>query len=164
VIALILALATAAAPAAPKPPRTGPVSTLIHSESFKRPLGDKAEAFRVDYSAGLTWTLVERKACFFSRCRPVCDLTISHKTLSRQLWWIPDGKPAVLAQNSPGQREYAGGVVTLGQACARLGDHDITKAATDRLRPYQFADELIHDRPYLLKDADDYLILHPPGP
>jgi hypothetical protein len=175
VIALALALLAAdasAAPAAPAkpaaqpakpakpaakpaPPRTGPASALIHSEAFKR--GDKPESFRVDYTAMLTWTLSEHKACFMMRCHMACSMTISHKTLTRRLWWLPDGRPPVLAEDSPGEREYPGGVTDLGRPCAEIKDSDAAKAAADRLRPYQFAEELIHDRPLLLKATDDYL-------
>ncbi len=149
-------------PAKPAPPRTGPASALIHSEAFKH--GYANQGFRVDYTATLTWALADSKACFFTRCHPVCNITISHKLLSRQLWRLPDGAAPVLAQNDPGEREYAGGVVTLGQACKAVSDTDVTRAAAERLRPYQFAEELIHDRPMLFKAADDYLALHEPPP
>lgn len=161
-IGLALWLAAVSAPVAT--PRTGPVSALIHSETFKRILADKPQAFRVDYTASLTWALTDRKACFFGRCAAVCDLTITHKVLSRQLWWTPPDKPAVLAENNPAQREYSGGVVTFGRACSAVVERDVARGAADRLRPYQFADEMIKDRALLLKAADDYLGLHPPAP
>jgi hypothetical protein len=161
--AALLAATAAAAPAAkPAPPRTGQVSSAIHSQYFKRLAGDKSQSFRVDYSAQLTWTLGEQKACFFNQCHHVCNLTISHKTLSRQIWWTPPTGPAVLAQNSPAQREYAGGVVTFQRPCASVTDPQVQRAANDRLRPYQFADEMIHDRPQLLSDADAWLHINPP--
>jgi len=163
--ALWLAVGAAApAPAAPVPPRTGPVSTLIHSETFKRSFNDQPQSFRVDYTASLIWTLADRKSCYFGRCRAVCDLTVSHKVLSSQLWWTPPAKPAVLAADNRAQREYFGGVITFGRACKAVNDGDVARAAADRLRPYQFADELIRDRPLLLKSADDYLTLHLPQP
>ena len=155
-------------PAAPKPaaapPRTGPVSTLVRSEAFKRSFNDQPQSFRVDYTASLTWTLVDRKSCYFGRCHAACDLTISHKILSRQLWWAPPAKPAVLAEDNHAQREYFGGVITFGRACKAVSAHDVARAAADRLRPYQFADEIIKDRPLLLKSADDYLALNLPQP
>jgi len=161
------ATATPAAPAhvVAAPPRTGPVSTLIRSETFKRAFNDQPQSFRVDYTASLTWTLADRKSCYFGRCGPVCDLTVSHKILSRQLWWTPPAKPAVLAEDNHAQREYFGGVITFGRTCKAVNDHDVARAAADRLRPYQFADEIIKDRPLLLKSADDYLALNlPPSP
>jgi hypothetical protein len=166
VIALILALAVATAPAKPAPPpappRTGSPSVPVHSESFKR--GDKDHSFRVDYTASLAWTLADRKACFVGRCHPVCDVTIRHKILSRQLWLVPAGAAPILAENSPAEREYPGGVVTLGGACKAVTDLQVTRVATERLRPYQFAEELIRERPLLFKAADDYLALHPAAP
>jgi hypothetical protein len=152
------------AAAKPAPPRTAPVSTLIHSETFTRPLGEKTQSFRVDYTASLTWVLGERKQCLFKRCHPVCDLTVSHKVLSRQLWWLPPGRAPVLAENSPDQRAYAGGVVTLDKACAAVSDGDAARGASDRLRPYQFADEMMHDRSMLMQEADNYLYQNPPKP
>ena len=158
----------APAPAKPAPapakPRTGPASALIHSETFKRPFNDQPQTFRVDYTASLNWSLADRKACFFHRCHMVCDMTFTHKVLSRQLWWTPPGKPAVLAENNPSQREYFGGLVELGRPCAEVKDADVAHAAADRLRPYQFADEMIKDRPLLLKAVDDYLAINPPEP
>jgi hypothetical protein len=163
VIALALWLAAATpAPAPPAPPRTGPVSVLIRSETFKRAFKDKPQSFRVDYTASLTWSLKDRKACFFSHCGAVCDLIVSHKVLSRQIWWTPPEKAAVLAENNVNQREYYGGVVTFGRPCAAVSDSQVAHGASDRLRPYQFADEVIKDRPLLLKSADDYLALNPP--
>ena len=156
--------ATPAKPAVPAPPRTGPVSTLIRSESFKRSFNDQPQSFRVDYTASLTWTLADRKSCYFGRCHAVCDLTVSHKILSRQLWWTLPAKPAVLAEDNHAQREYFGGAITFGRACKAVSDHDVARAAADRLRPYQFADEIIRDRPFLLKSADDYLALNLPQP
>jgi hypothetical protein len=150
------------APAKPAPQRTGPASALIHSEAFKH--GYANQAFRVDYTASLTWTLADAKSCFVMRCHPVCNITITHKILSRQLWRLPDGAKPVLAENDPGEREYAGGVVTLGRACKAVSDADVTRVAAERLRPYQFAEELIHDRPMLFKAADDWLALHEPPP
>jgi hypothetical protein len=152
------------APAKPAPLRAGSVSTLIHSETFTRPLADKTQSFRVDYTASASWGLAERKQCFFNRCHPVCDMTVSHKVLSRQLWWLPPGRQPVLAENSPDQRAYASGVTTLDRACAAVNDHDATRTATDRLRPYQFADEMMHDRSFLMQAADNYLHLNPPKP
>jgi hypothetical protein len=151
--------AAKAVPAAakPTPPRTGPASALVRSEIFKR--GDKPQTFRVDYTASLTWTLTEHKACFFKRCHMVCSMTVTHKTLASQLWWISSGAAPILAESSPAEREYAGGVVDLGRPCASINDRDAAKAAADRLRPSQFAEELIHDRPLLFKAADDYLAL-----
>jgi hypothetical protein len=154
-IGVALALAVAAAPAKPAPPRTGTQSTLIHSETFRR--GEPASVFRVDYSVSANWSLAERKACFFNQCRSVCDETISKKTLSRQLWSLPPSGQPILVQDSPAQREYAHGVVTLERACAKVDDHEAARVVSQRLRPYQFADELIRDRPLLMKDADDYL-------
>jgi len=156
--------APAPKPAVPAPPRTGPVSTLIRSETFKRSFNDQPETFRVDYTASLIWTLADRKSCYFGRCHPACDLTVSHKFLSRQLWWTPPSKPAILAEDSHAQREYFGGVITFGRACNAVSDHDVARAVADRLRPYQFADELIRDRPLLLKAADIYLSLNLPQP
>lgn len=156
--------ATAPAKPAAAPPRTGPVSTLIRSETFKRSYLDQPQSFRVDYTASLTWTLADRKSCYFGRCRPVCDLTVSHKVLSRQLWWTQPAKPPVLAEDNHAQREYFGGVITFGRTCKAVSDRDVARAAADRLRPYQFADELIRDRPLLLKSADDYLALTLPPP
>jgi hypothetical protein len=150
------------APAKPAPPRTGPASALIHSEAFKH--GYANQSFRVDYTASLTWSLADAKSCFVTRCHPVCNITITHKTLSRQLWRLPDGAKPVLAENDPNEREYAGGVVTLGRACTAVSDADVTRAAAERLRPYQFAEELIHDRPMLFKAADDWLAMHEPPP
>jgi hypothetical protein len=166
-VGLVFLLATAPAPAkpaTPPPPRTGPVTATIRSETFKRALNDKPQTFRVDYAATLTWTLAERKSCFLGRCGTVCDMTISHKTLSRQLWWLPPAGAPVLAENAPAQREYSGGVVTFGRPCTAVSDHDVARGAADRLRPYQFAAELIKDRPLLLKAADTYLTLNPPAP
>ena len=88
---------------------------------------------------------------------------VTHKVLSRQLWWTPPGKPAVLAENNPSQREYFGGLVELGRPCAEIKDADVAHAAADRLRPYQFADEMIKDRPLLLKAVDTYLAINPPA-
>lgn len=157
--------AVAAAPAPPTPPRTAPVSALIHSESFKRITNGKPQAFRVDYTASLTWTLGERKSCYLTGCGTVCDMTISHKVLSRQVWWLPPALPPVLAENSQAQREYSGGVITFRRLCKAVSDHDVARGAADRLRPYQFAGELIKDRSLLLRDADDYLALNlPPAP
>jgi len=164
-VALALWLVAAAAPApAPAAPRTGPASALIHSETFKRMTGDKAQTFRVDYTASLTWTLGDRKSCYFGRCRSVCDLTVTHKVISRQLWWTPPGKPPVLAEDDHAQREYSGGVVTFGRTCKAVNDRDVARGAADRLRPYQFADELIKDRALLLSAADNYLAVNPPPP
>lgn len=160
---LWLAAAPASAPAAPPPPRTGPVSALIHSESFKRTLNGQPQSFRVDYTASLTWTLAERKSCLLIRCGTICDMTISHKVLSRQLWWLPPAGAPVLAENTPAQREYSGGVVTYRRPCAVVKDTDVAHGTADRLRPYQFAAELIKDRSPLLKAADDYLALNPPA-
>jgi len=157
------AAAPAAKPAAaavkPTTPLAGPASGLVRSELFKR--GDKpqtsgSQTFRVDYTASLSWTLADRKSCFFGRCGMVCDMTIHHKTLARELWWIPEHGAPVLAENSPAEREYPGGVVPLGRPCGSLSDREVAKAASDRLRPYQFAEELITDRPLLMKAADDY--------
>jgi len=156
--------APAPKPAVAAPPRTGPVSTLIRSETFKRTFNDQPQSFRVDYNASLTWTLADRKSCYFARCRPVCDLTVSHKVLSRQLWWTPPASSAVLAEDNRSQREYFGGVITFGKVCKAVSDHDVARAAADRLRPYQFADEIIRDRQLLLKSADDYLALNLPQP
>ena len=161
-IALALGLFAAPAPAAPAPPRSGQVSALIHSETFRRALNGKPQQFRVDYTASLNWALVERKACFVGRCRTVCDLTISHKVLSRQLWWLPTGLAPVLAENTPAQREYSGGVVNFNRTCPSVSDRDVARGANDRLRPYQFADEMIKDRAPMAKAADDYLALNPP--
>jgi hypothetical protein len=161
-LVLALALQAAATPAKPAPPRTGQITAAIHSEAFKRPLADNSQSFRVDYSAQLSWTLGEQKVCFFNSCHHVCQMTISHKMLSRQLWWTPPAGPAVLAQNSPAQREYAGGIVTFQRPCAAVTDPQITRAANDRLRPYQFADEMIHDRKQLMSDADAWLHINPP--
>jgi len=165
-LALVLALAAAAASPKPAPPRTGLVSSQIHSDSFKRPQGDTTETFRVDYSAQVNWSLAERKSCFFNQCHHVCDMTLSRKLLSRQLWWLPASGAPILAQNSPAQREYAGGVSTFNRPCASVSDKDATRVAKERLRPYQFADELIRDRPQLQRDADAYLhiTLPPPNP
>ncbi len=154
-IGVALALAVAAAPAKPAPPRTGTQTMLIHSETFRR--GEPPSVFRVDYSTSAIWTLADRKACFFNQCRGVCDETISKKLLSRQLWSLPPAGRPVLVQDSPAQREYAHGLITLDRACAKVDDHEAERVASQRLRPYQFADELIRDRPLLMKDADDYL-------
>ena len=163
-IALALLAAPTPAPAAPAPPRSGQVSALIHSETFRRAPNGKPQPFRVDYTASLNWALVERKACLVGRCRTVCDLTISHKVLSRQLWWTPAGQPPILAENTPAQREYFGGVVNFNRTCASVGEKDVARGANDRLRPYQFADEMIKDRAPMAKAADDYLALNPPPP
>lgn len=70
----------------------------------------------------------------------------------------------MLAENSPDQRAYAGGVVTLDRACAGVSDRDAARAASDRLRPYQFADEMMRDRTMLMQQADNYLYQNPPKP
>jgi hypothetical protein len=163
-LALVLALLAAAPSPPPAPPRAGQISNLIHSDSFKRPVEDRTETFRVDYSVGVNWSLAERKSCFFNQCHHVCDMTLSHKLLSRQLWWLPETGAPILAQNSPAQREYAGGVSTFNRPCASVADKDATRVAKERLRPYQFADEMIRDRPQLQSDADAYLHVTLPAP
>jgi hypothetical protein len=163
VLVLLLALqVAAAAPDKSPPPRTGQASVAINSETFQREAGDKAQSFRVDYKAQLSWTMSEQKACTFGRCHHVCHMAISRKLLSRQLWWTPPSRPALLAQDSPAQREYAGGVVTFERPCASVTDPQALRAANERLRPYQFADELIRDRPQLMRDADAWLHINPP--
>lgn len=161
---LVLLLALQAASAAPpaKPPRTGQVAAAINSETFQRDADGRTQTFRVDYAAQLSWTMNEQKSCAFGRCHHVCQMKISRKLLSRQLWWTPPPGPAVLAQNSPAQREYAGGVVAFERPCASVTDPQALRAANERLRPYQFADELIRDRPQLMRDADAWLHINPP--
>jgi hypothetical protein len=156
----------AADPDPVKPPnparRKGELSALIHSEPFKRPLDDGLQAFRVDYQASLKWNVEDRKDCSLIRCHTVCDLTIKSKVLSRQIWWLPSDRPPLLAEDAPGEREYPGGVVTYGRACKNVGDQDLAHAVAERLRPYQFADEMIKDRPLRDKAADNFLALYPP--
>jgi hypothetical protein len=165
VIAILIGLAAASAPASPTAaPTSGPATAQIRSETFKRPFNDKPQVFRVDYTASLTWTLKDGKACLFVRCGAVCDMVISHKVLSRQLWWTPPGRPPVLAENDPSEREYAGGVTSLPGPCNALTARDIARGAANSLRPYQFTDELIKDRPDIVKAADNYLVLYPPKP
>jgi hypothetical protein len=165
VIALAAWLAAASTPAADvASPRTGPVAAVIHSETFKRTFNNTRQPFRVDYTASLTWALSERKVCVLHRCRTVCDMTISHKVLSRRLWWAPPAMPPVLAGDTLAQREYAGGTITFGQVCSEVRDRDVARGAAESLRPYQFADELMKDQPLLMKSADDYLAINPPAP
>jgi hypothetical protein len=156
----------AADPDPVKPPnpatRKGALSAQIHSEPFTRPLDDGVQAFRVDYKASLKWELSERKDCSLIRCHTVCDLTIRNKILSRQVWWLPVGRPPLLAEDAPGEREYPGGLITYGRACKNVDDQELAHAVAERLRPYQFADEMIKDRPLRDKAADNFLVLYPP--
>ena len=143
--------------------RKGSVSSLIHSETFKRPLADSPDQdFRVDYTASVKWSLAQDKDCSLIACRTRCTVTFTTKVLSRRIWWLQAGRPPVLAEDAPAEREYPGGVVHYGRPCKALSDEDANRAASERLRPFQFADEMIRDRPLRDKAGDNFLVLYPP--
>ena len=143
--------------------RKGALSVLIHSETFKRPLADSPDqAFRVDYKASVKWILSQDKDCSLIACRTRCTVTFTSKILSRKIWWLPADRPPVLAEDAPAEREYPGGVVHYGRPCKALSDEDANRAASERLRPFQFTDEMIKDRPMRDKAGDNFLALYPP--
>ena len=140
----------------------GKVSALIHSETFKRPLEDTVQTFRVDYTASLKWSTIKDKACGLFGCHPACNLTFRTKVLSRQIWWLPPGRPPIMAEDAPAEREYPAGTLHYNRDCNALSLEEINRAGAEHLRPYQFADEMIKDQEMRDKAADNYLLLYPP--
>ena len=156
-----LIMAATAAASTPASPRTGTVSSAIHSEVLKRTVGGLTQSFRVDYTASLQWSLADKKVCLWGHCHATCDVVITSRVLSRKLWWLPSDGAPVLAEDAPNQREYSGGATPYGGACTGVSDADIARAASDRLRPHQFAEELIQDRELVGLAADSYLARYP---